>query len=59
MKAQTQSGCVVGGKGSFGEVKGGKVEKAGKKKLNSNGQEIKEYLEKLQEIVPFMPKNKR
>lgn len=37
--------------------KSGKNEK--RKSAEENSEEMKEYLGKLQELVPFMPKNKR
>jgi len=61
MKAQIESS---GSNAYLGGVRGnGKVHKAknfgSKQKKEENSEEIKAYLNKLQEIVPFMPKNKR
>lgn len=59
MKAQIEScpsnSYLAGG------VRGGKVQKKGKKETTDipSGAEMKLYLNKLQEIVPAMPKNKR
>jgi len=59
MKAQIESS---GSNAYLGGVRGGngKVHKAKSfVKKEENSEEIKAYLNKLQEIVPFMPKNKR
>lgn len=69
MKAKIEKSCVDSRRAvavvlDGGVHKNGKVHKGsgGRKQSNfgeENGEEMKEYLGKLKELVPFMPKNKR
>lgn len=61
MKAQTNSsaGKDVKMMGSLESTKSGKIQKIRKSGGDDKAQEIKAHMAKLQELVPFMPRNRK